>query len=161
MHCQCGCAGDRNLVVNEISSWGEFLEYLEESHDEVEEFPGNKARFLHRQRSIGCRAWQLRSRMPRPWLALGVYVGPASALRARGALVANGHLPIGALALEEGIVTLRQTLPLSSLSVANLEHTLETLLDTRSQLLELVDLPQDVATTAPFAYVFRGKPGSG
>src|SRR5262245_1368005 len=70
------------------------------------------------------------SRAGTPWLALSVPICPVESIRLRAALVTNDALVVGALALREGAVLLRQTLPLASLTVAALEQTLIALVRT-------------------------------
>jgi hypothetical protein len=69
-----------------------------------------------------------------PWLALSVPLGPAGELRQRAALVANDALGLGALADWQGLLLLRQTLPLASLTFGQLDLALRTLAHTGAQL---------------------------
>src|SRR5688572_6125368 len=59
-----------------------------------------------------------------PWLCLMVTLGPMESFGLRAALVANGELPAGALALMDNRIVLRQTLPLEGLLVTQLEEAI-------------------------------------
>jgi len=89
-------------------------------------------------------------------LALSVPVCPLERVRPRSALVANGELPIGVLAVAEGQIVLRQTLPLASLPAAVLEETLGALSDVAAQLLLVAArVADDPERETPYGYLFR------
>jgi hypothetical protein len=68
------------------------------------------------------------------WIAISVPLGPASEFRVRAALVANDELAIGALADWQGLMLLRQTLPLRSLTFAQLDAAVAALAHAAAQL---------------------------
>jgi hypothetical protein len=69
------------------------------------------------------------------WIALSVPLGPSANFKLRAALVANDDLPIGALADWQGLVLLRQTLPIRSLSVEQFEQVLHALAHTAGKIV--------------------------
>ena len=81
-----------------------------------------------------------------PWLCLMVTLGPMESFGLRAALVANGELPAGSLALLDHQVVLRQTLPLEGLLVAQLDEAIRGLAHVASELQ---------AAESPYAYVIR------
>jgi len=85
------------------------------------------------------------------WLALSIPIAPSSRVAARAALVATGELPIGALALWQDVVLLRQTLPIAGLLPARLAETMRALAHTAAVLVAAAG-PEGAG---PFAYVFR------
>lgn len=77
----------------------------------------------------------LRTAAGSEWLALSVPLGPVAPFRLRAALVAIDALPLGVLADWQGLMLLRQTLPIASLTVAQLEQTLRALAHTAARLI--------------------------
>ena len=69
----------------------------------------------------------MRSNAGVEWLALGIVLGPTDTFRVRGALAVNDVLPLGALVDHHGTMVLRQTVPLPSLTSAQLEQALASL----------------------------------
>jgi len=68
------------------------------------------------------------------WIAISVPLGPAAEFRVRAALVANDELAIGALADWQGLMLLRQTLPLLGLTFAQLDAIIHALAHAAAQL---------------------------
>jgi hypothetical protein len=90
------------------------------------------------------------------WLALSIPIGAADRLRPRAALVANDELPIGALALWEGLVLLRQTVPLAGLPFAELERILGALVHTAAVIVAAAACAAaDPEREVAFGYLFR------
>ncbi len=92
----------------------------------------------------------------RQWLGIGILLCPLARIRPRGALVANAELPIGALALLQDDIVLRQTLPFNALPVAVFERTLHGLAATFLELLAArARVARDPERETPYGYVFR------
>jgi hypothetical protein len=87
------------------------------------------------------------------WLAASVPICRVEALHLRAALVANDELPIGVLAVREGVVLLRQTFPLASLSAALLEEALAALVATAALLVAASATA--AGGEAAYRYLFR------
>ncbi|MCE9573766.1 MAG: hypothetical protein K8W52_11480 [Deltaproteobacteria bacterium] len=82
-----------------------------------------------------------------PWIALSIALGPAPSFRVRAALVANDALVIGALVEAEGVMLLRETLPLASLTFAQLDQALRALVHTAARIV-VASRGQDPADAA-------------
>jgi len=90
------------------------------------------------------------------WLGLSVPICPSDRIRPRSALVANGELPVGALALWEEQILLRQTLPLAGLLAETLERALGALADTAAQLMLVAGrIAADPEVEIAYGYLFR------
>ena len=77
----------------------------------------------------------LRTAAGTEWIALSVPLGPTAQFHLRAALVANDELPIGALADWQGLMLLRQTLPIRSLSFEQFEQVLRALAHTGGKIV--------------------------
>jgi len=111
-----------------------------------------QCRYEHPRGSAIVAMRRLLSRSGAEWLALSVPICTADRIRPRAALVAGDALPVGALALREGVVFLRQTLPLQSLAAAQLEHLLGELVDAAAQLAVAAAEP---GRDLPYRWLFR------
>ncbi len=99
---------------------------------------------------------RLTSRAGGDWLAASVPICPVDQIRLRAALVANDALAIGALALREGVVLLRQTLPLHGLTFDDFEHTLRALVRTAALLIATAaTMAGDTDRDTAYRYLFR------
>src|SRR5262249_55284277 len=81
-----------------------------------------------------------------PWLCLMVELGRIDGFVLRATLVANAELPIGALALLDHQLILRQTLPIAGLLVAQLDQAMRGLARVAAELR---------APASPYAYIVR------
>lgn len=90
------------------------------------------------------------------WLGVSVPICPADRIRPRSGLVASAALPIGVLAVWEGQVLLRQTLPLGGVGEEELEQTMAAMVDTAAQLVlvaaRVASAPEE---EVPYGYLFR------
>lgn len=99
---------------------------------------------------------RLRARGGHDWLALSIPICPGQAICPRAALVASAELPVGSLAVYGTFILLRQSLPLATLTVATLEHTMGALARTAALLLvTFAAASRDPQAELPFRYVFR------
>jgi hypothetical protein len=96
------------------------------------------------------------SRAGSEWLAVSVPICRAGQIGLRAALVANDELPVGALALREGVVLLRQTLPLAGLAFEQFEHALRALVRTTALLVRtMATMAADPDREMAYRYLFR------
>jgi hypothetical protein len=115
-----------------------------------------QCRFESRAASAVVAMRPLTSRGGAAWLAASIPIGAVERIRPRAALVANDELPIGALALFQNIVLLRQTLPLAGLPFAELEHTLGALVHLAAVLVAAAaSTAADPEREVAFGYLFR------
>lgn len=115
-----------------------------------------QCRFDDGRLSLPMAMRRLRSRGGHDWLALSVPICPGQAIQPRAALVASAELPVGSLAVYETFILLRQSLPLATLTVAILEHTMGALARTAATLLLAYGAARrDPQAELPFRYVFR------
>ena len=98
--------------------------------------------------SIALRA--LRSNAGREWVAIAIPLVPVDRVRLRAALAANDVLPLGAFVDWQGTLLLRQALPLASLTGAQLDQALTSLV----HAARLVVVAEDGAPS-PLALLFR------
>jgi hypothetical protein len=135
-------------VSTEIASWPALLAHL---HATLA--PGASAeRFSYDRDGTRCELGIAKVLAPPgpPWLCLMVWLGPVEKFVLRAALVANAELPIGALALLDKHIVLRQTLPLEGLLVAQLEQAIRGLAEVGLELEAAV-----AQAESPYAYVVR------
>ena len=92
----------------------------------------------------------MRSNAGREWAAVAIPLVPVERVRLRAALAANDVLPLGALVDWQGTLLLRQTLPLASLTGAQLDQALASLV----HAARLVIVAEHGAPS-PLAVLFR------
>lgn len=129
-------------------NWPDVMRHLASRHRSIRPLLG-RAVVFETPESVEVRALHFFSGTM--WLAISTPVGALDALSLRGSLVANRHLPLGALAHAGGErVVLRQTVPLES-PPSLVDWTIDTLLGIARGLRESASAPGD----RPYAYVFR------
>jgi len=96
------------------------------------------------------------SRAGSEWIALSVPICPGEQVRFRAALAANDALAVGALALRDGVILLRQTLPLQSLAYEQFEQMLRALVRTAALLIvTAATMAAEPDREMAYRYVFR------
>jgi hypothetical protein len=142
-----------------ISSLADVAEYLSRTGREVRTSPNGElaqCNYDHHGTPVVVTLRQLTFATGSLWLGLSIPICPFERIRPRTALVANGELPIGVLALWEQQILLRQTLPLTGLTAEPLEQTLGALADTAGQLVLIAArMAADPSQETPYGYLFR------
>lgn len=139
----------------ELTSYVAVCQHLQRrGHDVRTTLGGTLASFAiaHAGSSVELAMRELDASPAGRWLVLSVSLGAADSVSPRGALVASGRLPVGVLALFDGRLLLRQSLPLSALTADLLEETLSELAATA---LELRHAAASAAADVRWGYVFR------
>ena len=89
------------------------------------------------------------------WLSVSLALGSLERVSLRGALVANGELPVGALGVSGNQLVLCHTLPLDRLQPAQLDHTLAALTRCASSVITAHSTVDEVDGQTPYGYVYR------
>jgi hypothetical protein len=142
--------------MTELASWDDVLAHLRSRQFRVSP-RGAIARIevIHDGTTVEVLAGVIPFVSGSTWLALSVGVCPYQQLHFRAALVANMELDIGAFALSEHYVVLRQSVPLHGLRPEQLVDTMTALVARAQSLRAATALSDDRYTELPYAYCFR------
>src|SRR5262249_34605003 len=132
------CLGeDRTMGPTEFSSLADVAWYLQRTGRPVRASASGELAQCSYERGGATVAVTLRQLVyptGSRWLGLSIPICAAERVRPRAALVAAGALPVGALALWQDQVLVRQTLPLGGLAAEPLEQALRALVDAAAEL---------------------------
>jgi hypothetical protein len=146
------------MAIVELTSYVAVCQHLQRQGRDVRTALGGALAtftFAHAGSSVELAMRELDAAPSGRWLALSVSLGGADRVSPRGALAASGRLPVGVLAIFDGRLLLRQTLPLSTLSADLLEETLYDLAATSLELRLAAASREDDDDDVPWGYVYR------
>jgi len=146
-------------TIERIGSFASLPRYLELRGHRFALAPGMdliQCRYEEDRLSALVAMRRARSRAGAEWLAIGLPICSVQSIQLRAALIANDELPIGGLAVTNGVVLVRQTLPLVGLLSSHLDHALATLVRTAAELaVAATRAATDPDVETAYRYLFR------